>query len=62
MTLNHRKSIKLLYPYWVFPFWYDMQSRDATVLIDFLRFNVIHYSSTFFFNLLAMVPTLVENS
>jgi len=29
-------TLKLLYPYCTFPFWYDMHSRDATVLIDLL--------------------------
>jgi len=41
----------------------EMHSRDATFLIDFLWFNVVHYSSLFqhFFQS-TMVPTLVENS
>jgi len=37
----------MLYPYCVFPFWYNMHSSDTTVLIDLLRFNVVHYSSLF---------------
>jgi len=28
-------------------YWYDMHSRDKTVLIDLLWFNVVHYSSLF---------------
>jgi len=43
----------------------ELHSRDATVfLIDFLWFNVVHYSSLFqyFFFQSTMVPTLVENS
>jgi len=41
-----------------------MHSRDATVLIDLLWFNVVHYSSLFqyFFPIYYMVPTLVEIS
>jgi len=33
MTLNQSKSIKTVVS---FPFWYDMHSRDTTVLIDLL--------------------------
>jgi len=41
----------------------EMHSRDTTVLIDFLWFNVVHYSSLFlYFFQSTMVPTLVENS
>jgi len=40
-----------------------MHSRDATVLIDLLWFNVMHYSNLFqYFFQSTMVPTLVENS
>jgi len=42
-----------------------MHSRDTTVLIDVLWFNVVHYSSLFqyFFSIYStMVPTLIENS
>jgi len=40
-----------------------MHSRDATVLIDLLWYNVVHYSSLFqYFFQSTMVPTLVENS
>jgi len=42
MTVNH---LKMLCPYCAFPFWYGMHSRDATVLIDLLRFNAMHFSS-----------------
>jgi len=28
-------------------FWYGMHSRDTTVLIDLLWFDVMHYSSLF---------------
>jgi len=38
-----------------------MHSRDATILIVLLWFNVVHYSSLFqYFYVLYMVPTLVE--
>jgi len=30
-----------------FSFWYGMHSRDTTVLIHLLWFNVVHYSSLF---------------
>jgi len=40
-----------------------MHSRDATVLIDLLWFNAVHYSSLFqYFFQSTMAPTLVENS
>jgi len=29
MTLN---QLKLMYPYYVLPFWYGMHNRDTTVL------------------------------
>jgi len=39
-----------------------MHSRDTTVLIDLLWFNVVHYSSLFstFFNLATIVPILAN--
>jgi len=40
-----------------------MHSRDATVLIDLLWFNVVQYSNLFqYFFRSTMAPTLVENS
>jgi len=36
-----------------------MHSRDATVLIDLLWFNVVHLFQYFFRS--TMVPTLAEN-
>jgi len=33
ITVN---QVKLLYPYYAFPFWYAMHGRDTTVLIDLL--------------------------
>jgi len=40
-----------------------MHSRDTTVLIDLLWFNVVYYSSLFqYFLQSTMAPTLVENS
>jgi len=61
MTLNHRKSIKTvvyIYPYCAFPFWYDMHSRDTTVLIDFpcdlMSYTTPACFSTFFQS--TMVP------
>jgi len=41
-----------------------MHSRDTTVLIDLLWFNVVHYSSWFqyLFSIYYIVPTPVENS
>jgi len=54
MTIN---QLKVLYPYCAIPFWYDMHSRDTTVL------TVVHYSSLFqYFFRSIMVSTLVENS
>jgi len=35
-VVDNSKSIKLLHPYCVFPFWYDMHSKDKTVSIDLL--------------------------
>jgi len=40
-----------------------MHSRDATVLIDLLWFNVVHYTPacfSTFFKLYTMVPTLAN--
>jgi len=40
-----------------------MHSRDTTVLIDLLWYNIVHYSSLFqYFFQSTIVPTLVENS
>jgi len=48
----------MLYPYCVFPFWYDMHSRDTTVLIDLLLYNTPACFSTFF-DLLWSLATLL---
>jgi len=46
-----------------FLFWYGMHSKNATILIDLLWFNVMHYCLfQYFFSWSTMVPTLVENS
>jgi len=49
MTLNHSK---LLYSYCAFPFWYGMQGRYATVLIDLLSlfqyFILINFDQLWF--------------
>jgi len=37
----------------------EIHSRDTTVLIDLLWFNIVHYFNTFFRS--TMVPTLVDN-
>jgi len=41
------KFLKPLYPYCACHTKKEMHSRDKTVLIDLLRFNVMHYSSLF---------------
>jgi len=63
MKLNHSKSIKtVLNLYRACHTKKETCSRDATVLIDLLWFNVVHYSSLFQYFLSTMVSTLVENS
>jgi len=56
---NHSKSIKTVVSLLCIP--YQKDSRDATVLIDLLWFNVVHYSSLFqyFFFRSTKVPTLI---
>jgi len=52
-----------LCPYCAFHTKKEMHSKDTTVLIDLLWFNVVHYSSLFpYFFQSTMVPTLAENS
>jgi len=55
MTLNHSKTIKILYPYCAFPFWNGIYSRDTTVLIDLVSYTTPASLTTF-------LPTMiVEN-
>jgi len=60
MTLNHSKSYKPVVPLQCMPYQKkEMHSRDTTVLIDLLLFNVVHYSSLFqYFFRSTLVPTL----
>jgi len=37
----------MLYPYCALLFWYGKHSKDTTVLIDLLWFNIVYYSSLF---------------
>ena len=50
MTLNHSKTIenfKVLYPYCAQDTITEMHSRDITLLIVLLLFNIVDYSNLF---------------
>jgi len=59
MTVNHSKSIKLLYPYCACHTKKEMHSRGTTVYCDLMSCTTSAFFRTFF--RFTMVPTLVEN-
>jgi len=59
--VHDSKSIKTVVSLLCIPYQKEMHSRDTTVLIDLVWFNVVHYSSLFqYFFQSTMVPTLVD--